>query len=195
MLIFFLTASFVWTLVLSFFILQDWRLLLKVLRWSTCIWLLIFGILITEVLREGLIVNGEDSLHWATRIIWVLWFISVAASFLDSRNLIPAVVLPVWLFSHPEVHTLLNYGLVRLKWHGIVYSPMSWVASRPKVFETVIFGRSAYNTVIYEFVPLLLTPVKNLLDYAASWIFRATYEDLYKLRSPDVWSWAAAVRQ
>ncbi|TGJ86568.1 hypothetical protein E0Z10_g2161 [Xylaria hypoxylon] len=125
MFIIFISAVLVWTAVLAFFMLRDWRLLLKILRWSISIWLVIFGIVVSEVLREGLIVNGSAPLHWDVRLAWTVWFIIVACSFVDWRFLVPAVALPLWFVSHPEVQTLLNYGLVRLKWIGIVHSPLA----------------------------------------------------------------------
>lgn len=68
MLLFFITASIVWQLVLAFFIARDFRLLLKITRWAITIYLVLFGLFIAEVLREGLIVNGAAILHWDARL-------------------------------------------------------------------------------------------------------------------------------
>ncbi|CAJ2504760.1 Uu.00g121540.m01.CDS01 [Anthostomella pinea] len=102
LLLFLLTTSLVWTTVLTFFIVRDYRLLLHVARWSTSIYLIVFGIFAAEVLREGLVVNGHAPLHWDVRIAWTSWFVLVACSVFDWRFLVPAVVCPVWFLSFPE---------------------------------------------------------------------------------------------
>ncbi|KAI8628495.1 hypothetical protein F5Y19DRAFT_476478 [Xylariaceae sp. FL1651] len=189
MLTFFISALLVWNLVLTFFVLRDWRLLLKILRWSISIWLICFGILVSEVLREGLIVNGEISLHWDVRLAWTSWFVLVACSVIDWRFLIPAAALPLWFLSYPEVQTLLNYGLVRLKWLCIVHSPLTWAASRPKTLELGIRGYMVAHKLLGKIILPVLRPMKSLMDYAAGWVLWTTDHSLEKLRPPPRWTW------
>jgi hypothetical protein len=189
LLTFLISALLVWNTVLTIFILRDWRLLLKVLRWSTSIWLVVFGILVSEVLREGLVVNGELSLHWDVRLAWTSWFVLVACSVIDWRFLIPAAVLPLWFLSYPEVRTLLNYGLVRLKWLGFVHSPITWVATRPQTLAWGVRGQMVASKLLGKVVLPVLRPVKGLMDYTAGWVVWTTDRGLEKLRPPPRWTW------
>ncbi len=63
MLLFFITASLIWHLVFAFFMARDFRLLLKITRWAISIYLVLFGLFVAEVLREGLVVSGAAILH------------------------------------------------------------------------------------------------------------------------------------
>ncbi|KAI2633286.1 hypothetical protein GGS21DRAFT_519893 [Xylaria nigripes] len=187
--IFIITGLLVWNIVLVFFIIRDRQLLLKVLRWSTTIWLFFFGILVSEVLREGLIVNGDTALHWDIQIAWTLWFILVASSIIDWRFLVPAVALVLWFLSYPEVRTLLDYGLVRLKWVGIVHNPLTWAASRPSLLEFWIRWKRVFETVMDRAVLPVLGLLKGLMHYIAGWIWWTTDRDMEKLRPSANWSW------
>jgi hypothetical protein len=189
MLIFYLSAIVIWNAVLTFFVLRDWRLLLRVLRWSTSIWLVIFGILASEVLREGLVVHGELSLHWDVRVAWTTWYVLVACSVIDWRFLIPAVALPLWFLSYTEVRTLLNYGLVRLKWLDVVHSPVTWAASRPGTLKLGIRLQVLFRRFSNGVVLPLLRPMKGLMDYATGWVLWTTDQSLDKLRPPSRWTW------
>ncbi|KAI3330141.1 hypothetical protein F4824DRAFT_479589 [Ustulina deusta] len=189
MLIFFLSAALVWTAVLTFFVVRDWRLLLRVLRWSTSIWLVGFGILVAEVLREGLLVNGETGLHSDVRLAWTAWFVLVAFSVVDWRFLVPAAGLPLWFLSYPEVRTLLNYGLVRLGWFGIVHSPLAWAVGQPTILELGIRGHMLADILLGQVVLPVLRPAKALMDYAAGWALWTTDRNLEKLRPPSRWTW------
>jgi len=195
MLIFYLSALVIWNAVLTFFILRDWRLLLRVLRWSTSIWLVIFGILASEVLREGLVVHGELLLHWDVRIAWTFWYILVACSIIDWRFLAPAVALPLWFLSYTEVRTLLNYGLVRLKWLDIVHSPVTWAVSRPGTLKLGIRLQVLFWRFLNGVVLPLLRPMKGLMDYATGWVLWTTDRSLDKLRPPSRWTWLAFTRR
>ncbi|KAI1427827.1 hypothetical protein F5Y12DRAFT_120445 [Xylaria sp. FL1777] len=195
MLIFFISALVVWTTVLTFFILSDWRLLLRVLRWSTSIWLVIFGILMSEVLREGLLVNGETSLHWYVRLAWTIWFVLVACSVIDWRFLVPAVALPLWFLSYPEVRMLVNYGLVRLGWLGVVHSPLTWAVSQPKMLVLGIRGHMIVDQLLGRIIKPVLGRVKSLMDYTAGWVLWTTDRSLEKLRPSPGWTWLPFARR
>ncbi|KAI1175247.1 hypothetical protein F4777DRAFT_342052 [Nemania sp. FL0916] len=194
MLIFILSAAAVWNAVLAFFILRDWRLLLRVLRWTASIWLVVFGILVSEVLREGLVVNGELALHWDVRLAWTTWFVLVALSVVDWRFLVPAALLPLWFLSYPEVRTLLNYGLVRLKWLGLVHNPVAWAVGHHRALELGIRAKITADRWMAGVVLPVLRPVKRLMDYAASWISWTTDRSLEKLRPPPRWTWLPFTR-
>ncbi|KAI0105281.1 hypothetical protein GGR51DRAFT_520220 [Nemania sp. FL0031] len=187
--IFLISAVLVWNVVLTFFILRDWRLLLRVARWSASIWLILFGILASEVLREGLIVHGEDSLHWNVRLIWTAWFLLVACSVLDWRFAVPAAALLFWFLSYPEVHTLLNFGLVRLGWLNIVHSPLAWAASRPKTLEISVRAQMLVKTVLGRVILPVLGTAKDLMDHVAGWVLWTTDRSLEKLRPQPGWTW------
>ncbi|KAI1499216.1 hypothetical protein F5X99DRAFT_411235 [Biscogniauxia marginata] len=190
MILFIISASLVWNVVLSFFVLRDYRLLLKVLRWSASIWLIAFGVLAAEVLREGLVVNGHESLHWDVRVAWTSWFLLVACSVVDWRFLVPAALLPLWFLSFPEVRVLLNYGLVRLKWVGVVHSPLEWAAARPEVLTLGIRGHVLLGRAWDNVALPLWRPLKALLDMLASRVGLSWTEDgLEKLRPPPRWTW------
>ncbi len=127
MLIFLLSAFVVWISVLTFFVVKDYRLLLNVIRWSTTIYLIGFGLVIPEILRVGLIVNGQEGLHWDAILAWAAWFSLTILAVVDWRFLVPAGGVPIWLLSSTETRVLLNYGLVRLGWLDAFYSPIWWM--------------------------------------------------------------------
>ncbi|RYP72939.1 hypothetical protein DL769_004339 [Monosporascus sp. CRB-8-3] len=127
------SASFVWVVVLTFFVIKEYRLLLKVFRWSMTIYLVTLGLVVPEILRAGLTVNGQEDLHWDAILAWIAWFGLTVLSIIDWRFLLPAGGVPVWLFSRPETRVLLNYGLVKLGWLDAFYSPMWWMMTRNSV--------------------------------------------------------------
>ncbi|KAI0446369.1 hypothetical protein F4803DRAFT_504595 [Xylaria telfairii] len=183
-----LSGVLVWNVVLTFHILHNWRFFLRVLRWSTTLYLVILGVLAAEVLREGLIVNGSTVLHWDVRLVWTVWYMLVAASALDWRFLVPAAALPLWFLSYPEVRTLLDYGLVRLGWVGVVHSPLSWAASRPKMLELGIRAHMAVDQVLGHVVIPVLRPVRSFTDYLIDWALWMTDRSWDKLRPPSAWN-------
>ncbi|KAI1637731.1 hypothetical protein F4809DRAFT_302844 [Biscogniauxia mediterranea] len=190
MLLFLITASLAWNLVLSFFVLRDPQLLLRVLRWSASLWLVAFGVLAAEVLREGLVVNGHAPLHWDVRVAWTAWFLLVAASVVDWRLLVPAALLPLWFLSFPEVRLLLDYGLVRLGWVGLVHSPLQWVAGRPGALQLGVRAHALAAGVWGRVLMPLWRPVKVLMDGVASVLGVSWAEDgLTKLRPPTRSMW------
>ncbi|KAK7755459.1 hypothetical protein SLS62_002388 [Diatrype stigma] len=126
MLILLLSASLVWVAVLTFFVVTDYRLLLKVIRWSATIYLIGLGLIIPEILRVGLIVNGQEGLHGNAVLAWAAWFSLTVLAIVDWRFLVPASAVPMWFLSSAEARVLLNYGLVRLGWLDAFYSPIWW---------------------------------------------------------------------
>lgn len=82
-LILLLSASFVWVAVLTFFVVKDYRLLLKVVQWSTTIYLIGFGLILPEILRVGLIVNGQEGLHCNAMLAWAAWFSLAVLAIVD----------------------------------------------------------------------------------------------------------------
>ncbi|KAI1325942.1 hypothetical protein F5Y16DRAFT_411127 [Xylariaceae sp. FL0255] len=190
LLLFFLSFSLIWTSVLTIYIFREWKLFLKVLRWATSVWLVIFGIAVSEVLREGLTVNGEASLHRDVRLAWTSWFLLVACSVLDWRFVLPAAALPLWFLSYPEVRTLLDYGLVRLQWIGFVHNPLAWAIKRRETLQIGIYGHHLFGGVFGQMIGWGLTPLRGLLDYAAGFVIQTTEEGLGRLRPPTRWSWS-----
>ncbi|KAI0007550.1 hypothetical protein F4779DRAFT_619441 [Xylariaceae sp. FL0662B] len=170
MLLFIITACIIWNVVLAFYVLRDYRLLLRVLRWSTSIYLIGFGIFIAEVLREGLLVNGHDTLHWDVRVGWAFWFLLVALSFADWRALVPAAAVPVWFLSYPEVRTLLNYGLVRLNWLQMVHSPLAWAIVRPRTLELARVSKIWADHVAGHVLEPAFGPVRRVLETVGGWM-------------------------
>ncbi|KAI1373165.1 hypothetical protein F4677DRAFT_448755 [Hypoxylon crocopeplum] len=179
MLLFIATASLVWHVVLTFFVARDPRLLLKVARWATAIYLIGFGLFAAEVLREGLVVNGAHTLHWDARLAWALWFLLVAAGVADWRFLIPAAVLPLWVLSFPEVRTLLNYGLVRLGWLEVVHSPVSFVIKK--------HGLERVGGAVENVFGPAARAVKGVLDAVAA-LAPWAGPDMEKLRPVERWN-------
>ncbi|RYO94172.1 hypothetical protein DL762_000682 [Monosporascus cannonballus] len=154
------SASLVWIVVLTFFVIKDYRLLLKIFRWPMTIYLIILGLVVPEILRAGLTVNAQEDLHWDAILAWIAWFGPTVLSIFDWRFLLPAGGVPVWLFSRPETRVLLNYGLVKLGWLGAFYSPMWWMMTRNSVpdvwsvfrplregFLTSVVGQAASTSV------------------------------------------------
>ncbi len=94
MLLFILTASLVWHVVLAFFVARDLRLLLKITRWATAIYLVVFGLFVAEVLREGLVVNGADTCMFA-------YLLSLSLSL--SLSLFLSLYLSTHLSQHPKI--------------------------------------------------------------------------------------------
>lgn len=121
------SASLIWTAVLTFFVIKDYRLLARVIRWSTTIYLIALGLVIPEILRVGLVVNGQDGLHWNSVLAWAVWYTLTVLALLDWRFLIPAAGVAVLFLSRAETRVLLNYGLVRLGWIDAFYSPLWWI--------------------------------------------------------------------
>ncbi|KAI1273901.1 hypothetical protein F5Y07DRAFT_410698 [Xylaria sp. FL0933] len=103
-----------------------WRLLLRALRWSTTIWLCVSSLLASEVLRKGLQIHGEDFLPIDTLFGWNVWFILVVFSIVDWHALVITVAVAAYAMSQPEVLTLLDTGLVELRWLDLVYGPVEW---------------------------------------------------------------------
>ncbi|KAI1074754.1 hypothetical protein F5B20DRAFT_425538 [Whalleya microplaca] len=170
MLLFVVAACVIWNIVLAFYVIRDYRLLLRVLRWSTSIYLIGFGIFIAEVLREGLLVNGRDTLHWDVRLGWTAWFLLVAVSFADWRVLIPATLIPIWFLSYPEVRTLLNYGLVRLRWMQMVHSPIAWAVLSPKTIEFVWRSKTWVDQAAIHVLEPAARPVRRILEALVGWL-------------------------
>ncbi|KAI0097034.1 hypothetical protein F4776DRAFT_554258 [Hypoxylon sp. NC0597] len=131
MIFFLLTASFLWWATLVNFVFQDYRLLLRTTRVATTIYLVAFGLLVAEVLREGLFVVGLQELQGKIRFLWMCWFLLVVAGTIYWQYLIPAAIIAIWVFTIPDIRTLLNYGLVRLGWLEITYNPIWFAVSRP----------------------------------------------------------------
>lgn len=127
MLIAIISACLIWTAVLTFFVIKDYRLLAKVVRWSTTIYLIGLGLIIPEILRVGLVVNGQDGLHWNSVLAWAVWFSLTVLTLLDWRFLVPAASVAIWFLGRAETRVLLNYGLVRLGWLDAFYSPLWWM--------------------------------------------------------------------
>ena len=190
-----ISALLIWTLVLTFFILRDYRLLLRTVRWTLVIWLVGSGILAAEVLREGLIVNGEPSLHWDVRLAWTAWILLVAASVLDWRFLLPAATLPLWFLSYPEARTLLNYGLVRLGWLEVVHSPFTWAVGQTRMLGLWVRAHVLADKVLGRIVLPVLTPMLQVVDSAADWVLWTTDQELAKLRPTQAWSWLPGARR
>ncbi|KAI2617872.1 hypothetical protein GGR54DRAFT_201485 [Hypoxylon sp. NC1633] len=184
MLLFIITATLVWHAVLAFFMARDLRLLLRVTRWATCIWLVIFGLFVAEVLREGLVVNGAGTLHWDARLAWALWFLLVAAGVADWRFLLPAVLLPLYVCSFPETRMLLNYGLVRLGWLELVHSPLSFALRRG---GGVVWLREFVGDRVAGVLGPVVGAVKTALDGVVAWAPWAG-PDMVKLRRVDGWN-------
>ncbi|KAI0204463.1 hypothetical protein F4808DRAFT_343313 [Astrocystis sublimbata] len=182
-------ALLIWNAVLTLHILHSWRLLLRVARWSATLYLVVLCLLAAEVLREGLVVNGSDVLHWNVHLAWTLWSVFVVAAALDWRFLFPAAALPLWFVSYPEVRTLLNFGLVRLGWVGLIHSPVAWAASRPKTLEWGIRARFVVNDMLARVVLPILRPVKGLMDHVAGWVLWTTDRSIDKLRPGTQWAW------
>ncbi|XXG95333.1 hypothetical protein Hte_001594 [Hypoxylon texense] len=165
MLLFLVTASLVWHLVFAFFMARDFRLLVKITRWAASIYLVLFGLFVAEVLREGLIVHGATILHWDARLAWTLWFSLVVASMIDWRFLVPAAALPLYVLSFPETRTLLNYGLVRLGWLDLVHSPISLAIGRGGGLVQLLKARECVEGAMMT----AARPIQSALDFAAAW--------------------------
>ncbi|KAI1809397.1 hypothetical protein GGS20DRAFT_572139 [Poronia punctata] len=165
-------------------------LLLRILRISTTIYLILLGLILSEILREGLLINGSNTLHYDVRLAWTAWYVLVACSIFDWRLLVPAVVILAWFMSFDEVRRLLDYGLVRLGWMDLAYSPLSWFFSREATLRFGVWFRLVVvrRTVDYLVLPVL-GPVKGLMDYAAGWVLQTGEMGLEKLRPPARWTW------
>ncbi|OTA56613.1 hypothetical protein K449DRAFT_158456 [Hypoxylon sp. EC38] len=131
MVFFILTASFLWWATLISFVLQDYRLLLRTTRVATNIYLVVFGLFVAEVLREGLSVLGLQELQGKIRLSWMCWFLLVIVGTIYWPYLILATIIAISVSTIPGVRTLLDHGLVRLGWLEVTYNPIWFVVSRP----------------------------------------------------------------
>ncbi|KAH9886594.1 hypothetical protein F4778DRAFT_786694 [Xylariomycetidae sp. FL2044] len=225
MFLFILTAILIYNGVLAFFILKDYRLFLRILRWSTTIFLLVFGVFMAEVLREGLLVNmayaapppgdrhftsssgavyvrnGADGvtaaeppavgwakmLHWCVLLAWSAWFLCVTLSIVDRRFLAVGVVLPLWAFAYPEVRMLINYGIVRLQWVELVYSPFTFFLFRPAGLERIVRGMWWYEGLMGRLVLPVIRLVRGVLGFVFGWAGSGwSGEGMEILRPPKV---------
>ncbi|KAI1134595.1 hypothetical protein F5Y05DRAFT_202379 [Hypoxylon sp. FL0543] len=129
MLFFIITACLFWWVTLINFVLLDYRLLLKTTRAATTLYLVILGLFIPEVLREGLSVLGLNELQDGFRLLWMSWFSLVVIGTVYWMWLIPAALIAVVVLSIPDVGILLKYGLVQKGWLEIAYTPIWFVVS------------------------------------------------------------------
>ncbi|KAI1846424.1 hypothetical protein JX265_011897 [Neoarthrinium moseri] len=118
-----------WTLVLTIHLLKNFRILLSLLRWTLWTYLFCFALLMSEVVREGLMTNGDAAFVQDMGFWWFMWTLLIIAGALVPWALAPATLLPVVLFSHPPFRMLINFGLARLGWTALVYSPVFWLAT------------------------------------------------------------------
>ncbi|KAK9777950.1 hypothetical protein AB5N19_02670 [Seiridium cardinale] len=123
-----LAIPLIWTVVLTIHLLKNVRTLLSLLRWTLWTYLFIFAILMSEVVREGLVTNGDRELVQDMGFWWFLWMLLVVSGALVPWALLPATCLPVVLLSHPPFRMLINFGLAQLGWTGVMYSPVLWAA-------------------------------------------------------------------
>ncbi|KAI1775960.1 hypothetical protein F4818DRAFT_393650 [Hypoxylon cercidicola] len=186
MLLFIITASLVWHMVLAFFVARDFRRLLTITRWAISIYLVLFGLFIAEVLREGLVVNGAAILHWDARLAWAFWYTLVAAGVADWRFLVPAVALPLYIISFPETRTLLNYGLVRLGWLDLVHSPTSFAIGRGGGLVRVLKAGEYVDGAMRNAARPSARMIQRVLDFATAWAPWAG-PDMEKLKPVEPW--------
>ncbi|KAH6644933.1 hypothetical protein BKA67DRAFT_125083 [Truncatella angustata] len=125
-----LAVPLAWTLVLTIHLLKNLRTLLGLLRWTLWTYLFVFAMLMSEVVREGLTTNGDHEIVQDMGFWWFLWTLLVVFGALVPWALLPATLLPLALFSHPPFRMLINFGLARLGWTGMMYSPVIWAASK-----------------------------------------------------------------
>lgn len=118
-----------WTLVLTVHLVTHYRILLSLLRWTLWTYLFVFALLMSEVVREGLATNGDRAFVQDMGFWWFMWALLIISGALLPWALVPATLLPVVLFSHPPFRMLINFGLARLGWTSMVYSPVFWVAT------------------------------------------------------------------
>ncbi|KAK8878914.1 hypothetical protein PGQ11_000208 [Apiospora arundinis] len=146
------TIPLVWTFVLTIHLARNYRVLLRLVRWTAWVYLLVLSVVAAEVLREGFLVlkpthinhntpkiNNADSekppqfLQGGSRgggvvadvgAWWFAWFVVVALSAVFPLLLVPAVGLPVLLLRHPAFRLVVDFGLARLGWTAAVYNPV-----------------------------------------------------------------------
>ncbi|KAI1129917.1 hypothetical protein F5Y10DRAFT_236999 [Nemania abortiva] len=170
MLLFLVSAVLVWSVVLTFFIMQNLRVLFQILRWSVTIWLVIFGILMSEVLREGLDANGDCALHHNVCLAWTLWFFLVICAILDWRFLVPVTALLLLALSYDETRTLMNGGLVRLKWLDMENDPFLWAAGLLERLGILLPEQTMPETATDRVASSLPAPVNDFVNYIAGWV-------------------------
>lgn len=139
MLIFILAIPLVWTLVLTVHLVQNYRLLLRLLRWTLWIYLFLLVIVMSEVLREGLRVNGDGDFVRDMGFWWFAWAVLVVCAIPAPALLAPAAALPLVLWQHPPFRMLVDFGLARMGWTHAVYSPVLWLLGRfaPWIYAAV----------------------------------------------------------
>ena len=114
------------TAVLTFHLLRDYRTLLRLVRWTVWIYLLLLALTSSEVLREGVVVYGRgdaklvlDSSFW-----WLAWFATINLAALFPVLLVPAAAVPALLLRYTPLAVVADYGLARLGWLDAVHSPL-----------------------------------------------------------------------
>ncbi|KAK8115858.1 hypothetical protein PG984_012360 [Apiospora sp. TS-2023a] len=141
------TIPLVWTLVLTVHLARNYRVLLRLVRWTAWVYLLVLSVVAAEVLREGFIVlkppattntnnndinnhnSGGEFVGGRGGVVadvgawWFAWFVVVALSAVFPLLLVPAVGLPVLLLRHPAFRLVVDFGLARLGWTAAVYNP------------------------------------------------------------------------
>ncbi|KAI1446037.1 hypothetical protein F5Y02DRAFT_87951 [Annulohypoxylon stygium] len=126
-----IAAVIAWTIVVSLALLINIRLFLKTIRWAITMLMVVLGVPLIYVLREGLVVvqyqldevSDEELVNYATSR-WTVWYLFATSSIFFWPFLIPAVGGMVAALSQPEVLQLLDYGLVRLGWSDYVHNPL-----------------------------------------------------------------------
>ncbi|KAK8097833.1 uncharacterized protein PG998_013319 [Apiospora kogelbergensis] len=172
------TIPLVWTFVLTIHLARHYRVLVRLVRWTAWVYLLILSVVAAEVLREGFIVlkpthtnhhhhhhsdNGNTEGGFLQRggggggvvadvgAWWFAWFVVVALSAVFPLLLVPAVGLPVLLLRHPAFRLVVDFGLARLGWTAAVYNPVGfWYGGVIKPLAAAVAFRSEWVAGVVE---------------------------------------------
>ncbi|KAK7991588.1 hypothetical protein PG988_000382 [Apiospora saccharicola] len=163
------TIPLVWTLVLTVHLARNYRVLLRLVRWTAWVYLLVLSVVAAEVLREGFIVlkppattntnnndinnnnnSGSEFVGGRGGVVadvgawWFAWFVVVALSAVFPLLLVPAVGLPVLLLRHPAFRLVVDFGLARLGWTAAVYNPaVFWYGNVLRPLVAAATGRGS----------------------------------------------------
>lgn len=139
-------------------------ILLKRVRWTLTVYMLLMGIAALIVLRDGIEASGKQDMRFKTTLVFSLFYIFPLLSTQDPEFLIPDYIISVYLLAGADVRLLLTAGLDKRQWTTENENPFFWTAIVPRALDP--------SKIINPVTRLLLrfvTPIHAALQQCATW--------------------------